>query len=69
MARYQEKRTPIKGSVSTTPMPSRPRTPAGPGASMTESIPSGPTLPRGTTPLPRRTFEDQKRVDKVYRWR
>jgi hypothetical protein len=69
MPKYQEKRTPIKGSASSTPNAAKPRTPSTPSADMTASIPSQSLLPKGTTALPRKTFEDQKRVDKVYRWR
>lgn len=69
MPKYQEKRTPISGNASTSSGAARPRTPSTPSADMTASIPSQSMLPKGTTPLPRKTFEDQKRVDKIYRWR
>ncbi len=58
----------IPGTATTTGA-ARPLKPAGPSASMTESIKQRPMLPKGSVPLPRKTFEDQRSVNSTYRWR
>ena len=69
MPKYKEKRVPISGTASTTPAPAGARQPKAPSARMTESVPRSSRYPNNSEPLPRRTFDDQKRVDKVYRWK